>query len=51
MALGLVNLPGIVTGLDDQADAPAWLLAVGVCWAGTYLLMPIWCLRLRRHPG
>jgi len=48
MALGLLNLPGIAMGVDDQATAPPWLLAVGLCWGGTYLLMPIWGLRLRR---
>ena len=52
MAAGLVNVPGIVMGLDDQAAAPVWLLAAGPCWAGTYLLMPIWCIRLGRpHAG
>jgi len=48
MALGLVNVAGIVQGIDDQATAPLWLLAAGTCWAGTYLLLPIWCLRLTR---
>ena len=42
MALGMVNLPAVVQGLDDQDSAPAWLLAVGICWAGTYLLLPAW---------
>ena len=48
MAAGLVNVPGIVMAIDDQSAAPVWLLAAGPCWAGTYLLMPIWCLRLGR---
>lgn len=48
MAVGLVNVPGIVMGIDDQAAAPLWLLAAGPCWGGTYLLMPMWCLRLHR---
>jgi hypothetical protein len=48
MAIGLVNVPGIAMGIDDQGAAPLWLLAAGPCWAGTYLLMPIWCLRLHR---
>ncbi len=51
MALGLVNLPGVLQGLDDQDSAPRWLLAAGVCWAGTYLLLPIWALRLARAGG
>lgn len=48
MAVGLVNVPGIAMGIDNQATAPLWLLAAGPCWAGTYLLMPIWGLRLHR---
>lgn len=48
--VGLVNVPGIVMGIDDQGAAPLWLLAAGPCWAGTYVLMPIWCLRLTRMP-
>lgn len=50
MALGLVNIPGVLWGLDDQATAPGWLLAAGVSWAGTYLLLPIWALLLARNP-
>jgi hypothetical protein len=46
MAVGFVNVPGIAMGIDEQATAPFWLLAAGPCWAGTYLLMPVWGLRL-----
>jgi hypothetical protein len=42
MSLGLINIAGIVQGLDEQADAPAWLVGAGICWAGTYLLLPAW---------
>ena len=45
MALGLINIPGIVQGLDDLDDAPIWLLAAGICWAGTYVLLPLWAFR------
>jgi len=48
MLVGLVNVPGVVMGIDEQGTAPLWLLAAGPCWAGTHLLMPIWCLRLHR---
>jgi hypothetical protein len=48
MALGIVNVPGILQGMDDQDTAPTWLLAAGVCWAGTYLLLPIWATRFAR---
>ena len=52
MALGLVNLPWVLQGLDDQDSAPRWLLlAAGVCWAGTYLLLPLWALRFARAGG
>jgi hypothetical protein len=45
MALGLFNIPGIVQGLDDLDAAPIWLLAAGICWAGTYALLPLWAFR------
>lgn len=45
MALGLINIPGIVQGLDDLDAAPIWLLAAGICWAGTYVLLPLWAFR------
>jgi hypothetical protein len=48
MALGIVNVAGIVAGSDNQDTAPSWLLAAGVCWAGTYLLLPIWATRFAR---
>ena len=46
MLVGLVNVPGVVMGIDDQVTAPLWLLAAGPCWGGTYLLLPIWCFGL-----
>ena len=46
MLVGLVNVPGVVMGIDDQGTAPLWLLAAGPCWGGTYLLLPIWCFGL-----
>jgi hypothetical protein len=45
MALGLFNIPGIVQRLDDLDAAPIWLLAVGICWAGTYVFLPLWAFR------
>jgi hypothetical protein len=51
MALGLINLPGILKRLDDQDAAPAWLLAAGVCWSGTYLLLPLWASIFARARG
>ena len=46
MAIGFLNVPRIFMGLDDMAAAPGWLLAAGICLAGTYLLMPIWSIGL-----
>lgn len=46
MLVGLVNVPGVMMGIDDQVTAPLWLLAAGPCWGGTYLLLPIWCFGL-----
>lgn len=46
MALGFVDIPGILQGLDDQDAAPTWLLAAGICWAGTYVLLPLWAFRV-----
>jgi len=52
MALGIVNVAGVVEGRDDQDAAPGWLVAAGVCWAGTYLLLPMWAIRFARSsPG
>jgi len=50
MALGFLNVPGIMWRLDDQASAPTWLLVVGLSWTGTYLLLPMWAFRLARSP-
>jgi hypothetical protein len=49
MLLGLVGVPGIVMGLDDMDNAPAWTFVAGLSWAGTYLLFPVWSLRLARQ--
>lgn len=48
MAVGLFSLPGILRRLDDLDSAPAWLLATEICWAGTYLLLPLWAFRFAR---
>ena len=46
MLLGFVSAPGIALGLDDMDAAPAWTYFGGFSWAGTYLLFPLWSLRL-----
>jgi hypothetical protein len=51
MALGLVTLPGIVTGLDDLDSAPWWILvAETIGWLATSLLLPWWAFRYARTP-
>lgn len=49
MMLGLIGVPGILMGLDDMDNAPAWAFVAGISWAGTYLLFPAWSLRLARQ--
>ena len=46
MALGFIGVPGIAMGVDDMETAPVWLLVGGVSWFGTYILFPIWSIRL-----
>jgi hypothetical protein len=48
MATGLVNVPGILMGVDDMGAAPGWLLLGGAGWTGTYLLLPVWSIWLIR---
>ena len=47
MLVGVLALPGMLTGYDDMARAPWHSLASGIAWLGAYVLLPIWCLRLR----
>jgi hypothetical protein len=44
MAVGLVDAPGVVMGVDDTNTAPWWILAGLLGWLGTYLLFPIWSI-------
>ena len=50
MLLGFVSAPGIALGLDDLDTAPGWTYLGGFGWAGTYLLFPLWSLRLGAMP-
>ncbi len=46
MLLGALAIPGVFGRVDDPAVA-AWYVSAGsLSWLGTYLLYPIWCLRL-----
>jgi hypothetical protein len=46
MAIGSIAVVGALMGVDSFDDMPAWLFLASVGWLGTYILMPIWCLRL-----
>jgi hypothetical protein len=48
MAIGIIDLAGVAMGIDDMDAAPGWLTAAGICWMGTYLLMPVWSIWLAR---
>ena len=48
MAVGFINIPGIVWGLDDMEKAPVWILAGGINWLGTYVLFPVWSIWFSR---
>ena len=51
MALGLLGVPGWVSGVDDWAAAP-WFVGVAMLgWLGTYVLYPTWCLRASADSG
>ena len=52
MVGGVLVVPSLVGGVDDMATAPwhAWL-AEGCAWLGLYVLLPVWCGRLRRALG
>jgi hypothetical protein len=46
MLLGVCGVPGLLTGIDDPAAAPWLVFPAQANWLGTYLLYPVWCLRL-----
>lgn len=44
MAIGVVVLPAIATGLDDMDAAPAWVWIGFLGWLGIFFLYPAWCI-------
>jgi hypothetical protein len=48
MAVGLLGIPGWVTGVDDWAAAPWYVSTAMLSWLGTYVLYPAWCFRQLR---
>ena len=48
MAMGLLGIPGILTGVDSMESLP-WYLSVGYLgFFGTYILYPIWTIWIGR---
>jgi hypothetical protein len=49
MAIGLLGIPGIFTGIDSMESMP-WVLYIAFFgWLGTYILYPIWLIGLGRN--
>jgi hypothetical protein len=46
MALGLLAIPAVLGGVDDWESAAWYVTLAQANWLGTYLLYPIWCLRV-----
>jgi hypothetical protein len=49
MAVGLIGIPGIFTGIDSMESMPWYLYIAFFGWLGTYLLYPIWAIWLGRN--
>jgi hypothetical protein len=45
MMVGLLGIPGWVSGVDDWAAAPWYVSAAMLSWLGTYVLYPAWSFR------
>ena len=48
MLAGLLAVPGVLGGVDDQEAAQLYVSTAQLSWLGTYLLYPSWCFRLAR---
>jgi len=48
MAVGLVALPGVFLGLDDDRTAPPWIWLAFISWIGSGAGYPLWALWLGR---
>jgi hypothetical protein len=49
MAIGLIGIPGIFTGIDSMESMPWYLYIAFFGWLGTYILYPIWAIWLGRN--
>ena len=48
MAVGLIGIPGIFTGIDSMESMPWYLYIAFFGYLGTYILYPIWMISLGR---
>ena len=48
MAVGLIGIPGIFTGIDSMESMPWYLYIAFFGYLGTYILYPIWTIWLGR---
>jgi hypothetical protein len=49
MAIGLIGIPGIFTGIDSMESMPWYLYLAFFGYLGTYILYPIWTIWLGRN--
>ncbi len=49
MAVGLIGIPGIFTGIDSMESMPWYLYIAFFGYLGTYILYPIWAIWLGRN--
>jgi hypothetical protein len=49
MAVGLIGIPGIFTGVDSMESMPWYLYLAFFGYLGTYILYPIWTIWLGRN--
>jgi hypothetical protein len=52
MAIGVIVLPAVVTGVDNAETAPAYVWLGFVGWIGIFLAYPVWAIWFgRRQAG
>jgi hypothetical protein len=49
MAVGLLGIPGIFSGIDSMEAMPWYLYVAFFGWLGIYILYPIWTILLGRN--
>jgi hypothetical protein len=49
MAVGLIGIPGILTGIASMESMPSYLYIAFLGYLGTYILYPIWTIWLGRN--